>query len=155
MAKKRKRGPNHNGGGKSGNKKKENNKAKSNQEEDDSNQDVPLQQRLLATNYAVHLAKRDEICRKKICERASKKRMEEKKKLDIKKDNMEVAAAATTITEMKTATLKNAGAKNVNHGTPCDQLDHILFDKKPAAKIAMTDQEKKIKQEIVTPAYCG
>ena len=79
-----------------------------------------------------------------MCERASKKRMEEKKKLDIKKDNMEVAAGATTITEMKTANLENDGAKNVDDGTVCVKLDHILFDKKPAAKIAMTDQEKKI-----------
>ena len=79
-----------------------------------------------------------------MCERASKKRMEEKEKLNIKKDKMEVAAAATTITEMKTATMENDSAKDVDHGTPCVQLDHVLFDKKPAAKIVMTDQEKKI-----------
>ena len=57
---------------------------------------------------------------------------------------MEVAAAATTITEMKTASLENDGAKDVDIGTPSVQLDHVLLDNKPAAKIVMTDQEKKI-----------
>ena len=77
---KRKTGSNHSGGGKSGNKKKEKKKAKSNKEEDDSNQDVPLQQILLATNYAVHLAKRDEICCKKKCVREHQRRGWKKRK---------------------------------------------------------------------------
>ena len=79
-----------------------------------------------------------------MCERASKKRMEEKDKLSKKKeDNKEVAAAATTIAEMKTGNLENNSAKDVNRGTHCANLDHVLFATKPAAKVVMTDQEKK------------
>ena len=90
--------------------------------------------------------------RKKMSVRASKKRKEEKEKLNTSKDKMDVAAAATAMTEMKAASVENDDAEAGDHDTTCVKINHVLLEKKPAAKIAMTDQEKKFKQEIVTPA---
>ena len=57
-------------------------KGYSNEEDEDENQDVTPKQRNLATNYAVYLAKRDEIGRKK-CVREHQRRGWKKRKSSI------------------------------------------------------------------------
>ena len=60
-------------------------KGQSDEEDDDEKQDVTQKQKNQATNYALYLARTNENRLKKMRERTSKKRMEEKDMLSKKK----------------------------------------------------------------------